>query len=299
MEPFDYINDPLTAGQIATLERLLQSEWSEKARDGFLIVSGRFIDETGTDRTEELRRLFHTDFPEGRGSLRRSLEALFDAAGSLVQFEKEFPVYINGPEHGSLGVFPQLPILGISMLETKIYRVFDSRAAVYKSPTGELVRDYIIRTGMLPVMPIPESLLLRKKPPTYWCSFEKYANPTASREALQILEKWRSDCKLRATLPTAALEGLAFVSYSGVTEYPSYLINLSQNPPAFAGYNVEPVASDHPELPGGGLQIAIVGEPPVAVLEQWQDDRDEWFVIWQPKANLTYPNSGIEPKRER
>ncbi len=35
MEAFDYINDPLTAGQIATLERLLQGEWSEKARDGF------------------------------------------------------------------------------------------------------------------------------------------------------------------------------------------------------------------------------------------------------------------------
>jgi len=100
------------------------------------------------------------------------------------------------------------------------------------------------------------------------------------------LEKWHSDCKLRATLPTAALEGLAFVSYSGVTEYPSYLINVSHNLPAFAGYNVEPVASDHPELPGGGLQIGIVGEPPVSLLEQWQDDREEWSVIWQPEANL-------------
>jgi hypothetical protein len=124
-------------------------------------------------------------------------------------------------------------------------------------------------------------------------------NTQASREALQILEKWRSDCKLRATLPTAALEGSAFVSYSGVTEYPSYLINHSPYPPAFAGYNVEPVASDHPELPGGGLQIGIVGEPPVSLLEQWQDDRDEWVVIWQPEANLRHPDSGLEPKRKR
>jgi hypothetical protein len=290
MDAFDYVNDPLTANQVAILERLLQGEWSEKARDGFLIVSGRFIDETGTDRTEELRRLFHTDFEEGRSSLRRSLEALFDAAGSLVQFEKNFPVFINDPEYGSLGVFPQLPILGISKLATNLYRVFDSRGLVYKSATGELVRDYIVRTGMLPLMPIPSSPFLRKKPATYWCSFEKYTSPTASREALQILEKWSSDCKLRATLPTAGLEGLAFVSYSGVTDYPSYLVNLSQNPPAFAGYNVEPVASDHPELPGGGLQIGVVGEPHVSTLEQWSDDRDEWSVIWQSGAIHSRPS---------
>jgi hypothetical protein len=280
MDTFDYVNDPLTAGQIATLKLLLQQEWSDKARDGFLIVSGRFIDETGTDRTEELRRLYRTDSPEGRRSLRRSLEALFDAAGSLERFGREFPVYINDPEHGSLGVFPQLPILGISSLETKIYRLLDSKAAVYRSPTHELIREYIVRTAALPLMPRLEGLILRTKPPTYWCSFEKYASPTASREALQIREEW-SDCRLRATLPTAALEGLAFVSYSGVKDYPSYLINRSKNPPAFAGYNVEPIASDHPELPGGGLQIGIVGEPPVALLEQWQDDRDEWVVIWQ------------------
>jgi hypothetical protein len=153
MDTFDYINDPQTAGQMATLATLLQDEWSDKARDGFLVVSGRFIDETGTDRTEELRPLFHTNLREGRISLRRSLEALFDVAGSLERFETEFPVYINDPIHGSLGVFPQVPILGIGSLETNVYRLFDSKAAVYKSPNSELVRDYIVRIGSLPLMP--------------------------------------------------------------------------------------------------------------------------------------------------
>ncbi len=281
MDTFDYVNDPLTAGQIATLITLLQEEWSGKARDGFLVVSGRFIDETGTDRTEELKPLFHTARREGRLALRQSLEALFDAAGSLEQFEKDFPVYINDPVHGSLGVFPQLPILGITALETNVYRLFDSGLKVYKSPTGELVRDHITRMGSLPPMPPPPGLILRHKPRMYWCSFELYESPTASRVALQILESWNSDCKLRATLPTAALEGTAFVSYSGVNEYPPDVINLSKNPPAFAGYNVEVTASDHPELSGGGLQIGVVGEPPVTMLEEWQEHRKEWIVVWR------------------
>ncbi len=66
MDTFDYINDPLTAEQMSTLAALLQDEWTEKARNGFLVISGRFIDETGTDRTEELGPLFHTDTPQGR-----------------------------------------------------------------------------------------------------------------------------------------------------------------------------------------------------------------------------------------
>jgi hypothetical protein len=284
MDTFDYINDPLTAGQVATLAVLLEDEWSEKARDGFLVVSGRFIDETGTDRTEELKPLFHTNSAEGRHSLRRSLEALLDAVGSLERIEREFPVYINDPIHGSLGVFPQIPTLGIGTLETNVYRLFDSKAAVYKSPTAELVRDYITRMGALPLMPPPPSLIVRHKPRMYWCSFERYVSPSASRNALQILESWKSDCKLRATIPTGALEGSAYVSYSGVTEYPPNVINLSKNPPAFAGYNVEVVAADHPELSGGGLQIGVVGEPPVTLLEEWREDQSEWGVVWRQNS---------------
>lgn len=280
MDTFDYVNDPLTAEQIRTLTALLAEEWSDKARDGFLVISGRFIDEIGFDRTEELSVLFRTHTPEGRRSLRLSLEALFDAVGSLERFEREYPVYINDPDHGSLGVFPQLPMVGIATLGPNLYRLFDSQAEVYKSSPAELVKDYILRTGTLPAMPAPARLILRNKPPIYWCSFDRFADPTASRAALQILDKWESDCRMRATLPTAGLEGNAFVAYSGVKEYPPYLINLSKNPPAFAGYNVEVKASDHPELPGGGLQVAVVGAPAVSLLEEWDEDLNAWVERW-------------------
>lgn len=277
LDTFDYINDPLTAQQMSTLSALLQSEWTEKARDGFLVISGKFIDETGTDRTDELRPLFHTGTPQGRFSLRLSLEMLFDAVGSLERFEADYPVYINDPVHGSIGVFPRLPIVGIRTLEPSVYRLFDSNAVVYKST--ELVRDYIVRTGKLPMMQPPVNLILRKKAHMYWCSFGRYESPTASRAALQILEKWNSDCQMRATLPTAELERLAFVAYSGVSEYPPHLKNLSKNPPVFAGYNVELKVSDHPELPGGGLQIGVVGEPPVTLLEEWRNDENAWIEV--------------------
>src|SRR6202035_4656349 len=105
-------------------------------------------------------------------------------------------------------------------------------------------------------------------------------NPTASRAALQILKQWNSDCRVRATLPTAGLEGLAFVAYSGVSEYPPDVTNLSKGPPAFAGYNVELKVSDHPELAGGGLQIGVVGGPAVSLLEEWRDDENAWIGVW-------------------
>ncbi len=43
METFDFINDPITAAQVKTLASLLGEQWSEKARDGFLVASGRFV----------------------------------------------------------------------------------------------------------------------------------------------------------------------------------------------------------------------------------------------------------------
>ena len=280
MDTFDYVDDPLTAAQVATLADLLQAEWTDKARDGFLVMSGRFIDETGWDRTSELEPLFHTHTPEGRRALRLSLETLFDAVGSLQRFENEYPVYINDPVHGSLGVFPQLPIVGISTIRPDLYRLFDSNLVVYKSADGELVRRYIGRTGRLPPMPPPAGLILRQKPAMYWCSFGKYDSPAASRAALQILDEWNSDCRLRATLPTRGLDGHAYVAYSGVKEYPPGVTNLSKNPPAFAGYNVEVTVSDHPDLPGGGLQVGVVGAPVVSRLEEWRDDQNAWIEIW-------------------
>jgi len=73
---------------------------------------------------------------------------------------------------------------------------------------------------------------------------------------------------------------LAFVAYSAVSEYPPHVKNLSKNPPAFAGYNVELKVSDHPKLPGGGLQIGVVGEPRVSLLKEWRDDENAWIEVW-------------------
>jgi len=268
MESFDYINDPFTAEQVQTLARLLGDEWTPKARDGFLVMSGRFIDDHAGDRTSELQHIFRTRTPEGRRSLRRSLENLFDFVGSLEEFERNYPVLINDPRLGSVPVYPQLPILGISEIVPEIYRVFDSQAMVYDS--HELTINYIKRTGRLPYLALPESLVLTKKPRVYWCSYECFDTPLATKAALQILDQWESDCKVRAHLPTSELEGHVFVAFSGVTHYPSHLINLSGND-AFAGYNIEIKATDHPELPGGGLQVAAFGEPVVSRLERWSD----------------------------
>lgn len=55
---FDDESDPITAEQLTTLRRMLDTEWSGKAKTGFLVIAGRFIDWTGTDRTPELAPLF-------------------------------------------------------------------------------------------------------------------------------------------------------------------------------------------------------------------------------------------------
>ena len=78
MDTFDFENDPITAAQVATLAGLLRDQWSEKARNGFLVISGRFVDHMGDDRTAELAYLYKTDSPVGRRALRLSLETLLD-----------------------------------------------------------------------------------------------------------------------------------------------------------------------------------------------------------------------------
>jgi hypothetical protein len=271
MDTFDFVNDPLTAAQVQTLASLLADQWSDKARDGFLVFSGRLLDDFGNDRTEELGVLYKTDQWQGRVALRRSLEALFDSVGSLVKFESDFPVYINEPEHGSLGVFPQLPVLGIEEIASKVYRVMDSRAVVHG--TEEPVRAFILREHRLPHLEPPTHLILRQKLRVHWCSYECYESPSATSSALQILPAWNTDCKLRATLPTAGMEGSAYVAYNGDRKY------ADDRPGAFAGYFLEVRAQDHPDLPGGGLQIGVVGSPKVATLEEWNDARDRWCTI--------------------
>jgi hypothetical protein len=281
MESFDYVNDPFTAEQIKTLALLLGDEWTPKARDGFLVMSGRFIDDQAGDRTIELQHIFRTETPEGRRSLRRSLEYLFDFVGSLEAFERNYPVLINDPRLGSVPVYPQLPILGIPEIVPEIYRVFDSQAKVHGSQ--EKTIDYIKRVGRLPYLTPPESLVLAKKPRAYWCSYERFDTPLATKAALQILDQWGSDCRVRAYLPTSELERYVFVAFSGVTHYPPHLINLSGNE-AFAGYNIEIKATDHSDLPGGGLQVAVFGEPVVSRLERWSESMC-WELVWPTAAS--------------
>jgi len=277
METFDYVNDPLTAGQVETLKALLGDQWCSEARDGFLVISGRFIDEMGTDRTGELAAVFRTDLEAGRIALREGLLALLHFVGDLSKFERDYPVLINDPVAGSTPVFPQLPIPGIRNLAPCLYRVLDSRAMVHGSE--ERTRDYIMRVGRLPYVERITELVRRSKPRIHWCSYERYETPAATRSALQILDEWGSDCRLRATLPTSARDLEVYVAFSGVMEYPADVINLSGNH-AFAGYNVEMVATDHPDLPGGGLQVGAVGSPAVSALELWDDEQGAWQSLW-------------------
>jgi hypothetical protein len=276
MDTFDFVNDPITAAQVEVLASLLSEEWSEEARDGFLVISGRFVDEFGADRTEDLATVFKTHLASGRRALRRSLEKLFGFIGSLRQFELDYPVLINDPEVGSQAVFPQLPILGIEEITPNLYRVLDSSA---KLPgTADLLRDYIMGEGKLPYLAPPAGLVLRKKPRMHWCSYERYESPAATSSALQILPNWNTDCKLRATLLTDPLKESVFVAFNGDTEYED------KRAGAFAAYYVELKVQDHDELPGGGVQVGVVGEPDVLSLEEWNDSEGRWANIWTRAA---------------
>lgn len=280
MDTFDYVNDPITAAQMETLANLLGDQWSDKARDGFLVTSGRFVDHMGNDRTAELAALYQTHLPHGRSALRRSLETLLEFVGSLHQFERDYPVFINDPQRGSVPAFPQLPVLGIEQITPALYRVVDSNAAAHE--TGEPLRDFISREGRLPFLPPPPRLVLRQKPVIHWCSYERYDSPSATRSALQILTEYDNDCTLRATLPTAGLDGSVYVAFNGDTKYPDYEPGQSM---AFVSYYVEMKTQDHPDLPGGGLQVGVFGSPKVSLLETWIEPENRWSTIWTGSAS--------------
>jgi hypothetical protein len=282
VDAFDYVNDPITAGQVQTLATLLGDQWSDKARDGFLVISGRFVDEWGGDRTDELAYVFEAQSETGRLALRRSLEELLDRVGSLLEYEQNYPVFINDPKHGSVGAFPQLRVLGIQTLRPNLYRVSDSKTVVHG--TEEPLRAFIPRAGKLPHMPAPKEPVLRAKPTMYWCAYERYENPSATLAALQILPEWGSDCRLRATLPTEGLDGFVYMVFNGDKKYRNAESDESKSM-AFAGYYLEPKAQDNPSLPGGGVQVGVVGSPAVRLLEEWSDSEDRWSTVWSDPAS--------------
>jgi hypothetical protein len=283
MDTFDYVNDPIAAAQVRTLAALLGDQWSKKTRYGFLVAAGRFVDEWGADRTEDLARMFETQTEAGRRALRRSLEELLDRVGSPLEYEQNYPVYINDPIYGSVGAFPQLHVLGIETFRPTLYRVMDSKAVVFG--TEEPITTFISREGKLPHMPVPADPVLRAKPTMYWCAYESYDSPSATQSALQILPEWHSDCKLRATLSAKGLDGLVFVAFNGDTAYRDPKPGESKSM-AFAGYCLELKAQDNPSLPGGGIQVGVVGSPQVLLLEEWNDSEDCWSTVWsaQPSA---------------
>ena len=282
----NFINDPITPSQVEILRGLLGDQWSDEARNGFLVISGRFVDDMGIDRTEELAELFRTESATGRLALRRSLEALLDFVGSLQKYESDYRVLVNDPEYGSLPALPQLPILGIEELTPSLYRAMDSKTMVYG--TNEPIRDFISREGKLPYLPPPERLVLRAKPKIHWCSYTRYDSPSATSSALQILPEYHNDCTLRATLPTKGLDCSVFVAFNGDTTYPDPHPNESM---AFVGYYVEVKTQDHPEddegglFPGGGIQVGVFGSPRVLALEEWDDSENGWTTIWSDPAS--------------
>lgn len=241
---------------------------TEAALEGFLIVCSRFVDELGNHRTEELVNIFRTDRIEGKRALLKSLEHMNHWVGGMETYVRKYPVTIIPPRPA----FPQLKIVGIEEIATKLYRVLDSNGKVY--PTEELVGGYIQRTGRLPAVPKQRHPVRRSKPRYHWCSYEKLGNPKSTADALQILPKW-SNCQLRVTILTTRVKRAAYVAFNGDRQDP----NDSQL--RFYKYFYEPLAQDHPPLAGGGTQIGLEGAPIVDALERWDEPLGKWNLIWR------------------
>lgn len=277
MQQPQWRDDPIWLDQLRVLQELFDNHLSSEVVEGFRIVAGRFVDERGGHRTETLRDIYKTNRPAGVLALRQSLEAVRAALGSFEEFELNYPVTINP----SVPAFPMLPIVGIENLADCVYRVIDTDSCVRGGdgrPTGETVLAYVLRCGHLPPAGSSPGFVERSKPKgVHWCSYSAFSSPSATQEALQIWRSW-NDCRVRFTLPTAALRGLAFVPFNG--DYP----NPAEDIRVFDGYYFEPAAQDHPidesadgsALIGGSVQIAVFGGPTVRTVEIWNPKSDAW-----------------------
>ena len=259
-------DDPITEEQGRMLIDVLGDDLTEEAFEGFLVVCSRFVTDFGDHRTSELFHLFRTHKPEGRRALLRSLEHLSRWVGGMDGYLRNYPVTIQPP----LPAFPQLKIVGIETLEPYLYRTMDSNSV--DRLTGELVRERIKNTGKLPAAEMKDEPVLRAKPFYHWCSFETLDTPDQTRDFLQILPEWNSDCRLRAKIRTSKITDQAFVAYNGDRN----------DKLKFIGYFHEPHAYDHPPLAGGGTQVSLSGSPPVEALEEWNETFNSWSLIWKP-----------------
>jgi len=265
---WDSEDDPITREQVEVLNDILEGQLTAEALEGFLIICSRLVDEFGNHRTGELVEIFKTESSAGKEVLRASLEYVCRWVGGMKGYADRYPVTIIPPRPA----FPLFKIIDIHKLANYIYRVLDSRQTVYK--TSELTKDYVIRTGRLPALPRQRHPVRRSKPRLHWCSYERWPNPDAARDALQILPEWKTDCKLRVTLPTSSLNRSAYVAFNGDESDPE------NSRLRFYKYFYEPLAQDHPSLTGGGAQIGVEGSPIVDVLEEWDDGTQRWETLW-------------------
>ncbi len=261
-------HDPITEEQIHVLVTLLGGPVSDEELEGFLIVCSRLVDEFGGHRTDELADVFRTSTPEGRGALRQSLRHISRWVGGYSGYETRFPVTVIPARPA----FPLFKIVGVDQIAKTLYRVLDSRARIRE--TGEPVCDVIMRTGRLPGVPRQVRPVRRSKPRFHWCAYTAWDSPTATREALQILPEWNSDCSLRASIAASHVSHSTFVAFNGDTDPDHGRLK-------FFGYFYEPKAQDHHALQGGGLQIGVAGAPRVFVLEEWSESKGDWTVVWR------------------
>lgn len=259
--------DPIMDEQVAVLHEILGGPPEPDELEGFLIVCSRLVDEFGNHRTRELANVFRTSTPSGRDVLRESLRYMNRWMGGMAGYESRFPVTIVPPRPA----FPLFKIVGIDRLHPQLYRVLDSRAAI--DPGGLSVKAYIIRHGRLPAVPRQPLPARRSKPRWHWCSPDTWASPSATQDALQILPQW-SNCRLRASIPTRSIRRSAFLAFNGDR------VDPGNQRLKFVKYFFEPIAQDHDELSGGGLQIGVVGSPRVTTLEEWSAKARKWKVVW-------------------
>jgi hypothetical protein len=261
-------HDPVLEEQIHVLVTLLGGPVSNAELEGFLIVCSRLVDEFGGHRTDELADVFRTSTLEGRGALRQSLRYINRWVGGYSGYETRFPVTVIPARPA----FPLFKIVGVDQIAKTLYRVFDSHARIRE--TGEPACDLIMRTGRLPGVPRQVRPVRRSKPRFHWCSYTAWDSPTATREALQILPEWNSDCSMRASIAASHVSHSTFVAFNGDTDPDHGRLK-------FVGYFYEPKAQDHHALQGGGLQIGVAGSPRVFVLEEWSKSKGDWSVVWR------------------
>jgi hypothetical protein len=270
--------DPVLEEQVHVLVRLLGGPLSDEELEGFLIIYGRLTDEFGGHRAGELADVFRTSTPEGRSALRQSLRYMNRWVGGYSGYETRYPVTIEPARPA----FPLFKIIGVDLIAPTLYRVFDSGAEVHGS--GETVRDLVTRTGRLPAVPRQTRPVRRSKPRLHWCSYTAWESPDATREALQILPEWNSDCSMRAWIAASSVARSTFVAFNGDSD-PDHT-RPGHRELKFVGYFYEPRAQDHEAMEGGGLQVGVAEAPRVFLLEEWSESGGDWSVAWRDEVFL-------------